>query len=166
MDYDLRGQDLRQAYARFGRIPLSDAAVWSLSLAQSVVNESLPQHMGYQAWITDVAGVDSFAPELTQWACALADTFATVKPKLKQRSRLLVENYSSDWGHSAALDGVKLALFGKLSVPSVRERAEQHGCKREAYQRIRNLIAGCLLLQAWQFEDALGWAVRLQRRAA
>jgi len=42
-------------------------------------------------------------------------------------------------------------------------RASEFGCSREAYKRVRDLIAGVVLLQIAQYEDALGWAMRVQR---
>lgn len=164
-DYDVRGQDLRQHYAGFGRLPLTEGAVWALALAQSVVNESLPNHIGYKAWITDVAGVDCFIPEMQAWAVGLADSYATLAPLRRQRRRRLVANYSPAWGHRAALDGLQMVVVGKASVPSLRSRSESCQCGLEPYQRVRNFVAGVIALQCWQFEDALGWAVRLQRRS-
>jgi hypothetical protein len=161
-DYTIKGRDLRQLYAGFGRRPLSDGAVWALSLADSTM--PLP-HIGYQAWITCVADVDCHGEELAAWVKGLAGCMATVKPLLGKRRRLLVTKYRQDWGDQAALDGLTLALYGPGSVTPVQTRALAFDCDRDAYRRIRDLVAGAVLVQLAQFEDALGWAVSVQRRA-
>lgn len=160
--YDIRGRDLRQLYAGFSRLPLSDEAVWSLSLAQSTLP---PEHIGYAAWITFVADTNCFAERLRDWVIGLARCMATVKPLLGRRRRLLVNSYEPTWGDQAALDGLSLALYGPKHVAGATARAQEFNCGRDAYRRIRDLIAGAVLMQLWQYEDALGWAVRLQRRA-
>ena len=160
-DYTIRGRDLRQLYAAFGRRPLTDGAVWALSLADSTL---MPGHIGYKAWITYVADIDCHGEELAEWARGLADCFATVKPLLTKRRRLLVASYDPRWGQQAGLDGLTLALYGASAVTPVQARATAFGCDRDAYRRIRDLVAGAALVQVAQFEDALGWAVGVQRR--
>lgn len=159
-DWQVKGRDLRQLYAPFCRRPLGDDAIWCLSLACSTLPEN---HIGYQAWITDVADADCHLPELARWSKSLAATAATLKPLLGRRRRLLVESYRQDWGDQAALDGLQMALQGKGAIPAATSRAEQFGIHRDPYKRIRGLIAGCVVLQMAQFEDALAWAVKVQR---
>lgn len=161
-DYTVRGRDLRQLYAAFCRRPLGDDAIWCLSLASSTLPE---HHIGYEAWITDTADTDCHIPQLLRWCKDLAATAATLKPLLglRQRRRLLVENYRKDWGDQAATDGLWLALKGKDSIPSAIDRAEQFGIHRDPYKRIRGLVAGCVVLQMTQYEEALQWAVKVQR---
>lgn len=159
-DYAVKGRDLRQLYAPFCRRPLGDDAIWCLSLAQTTLPEN---HIGYQAWITDTADADCHIPELMAWCKGLAATAATLKPLLGKRRRVLVESYRKDWGDQAALDGLLLALKGKDAVPALDARAEQFGCRWQAYGRIRGLVAGCVVMQMAQYEDALAWAVRVQR---
>lgn len=159
-DYQIKGRDLRQLYAPFCRRPLGDQAIWCLSLASSTLPE---HHIGYQAWITDTADTDCHISELLRWCKDLAATAATLKPLLGRRRRLLVESYRQDWGDQAAVDGLWLALKGKAAVPSLEFRAEQFGCRWQAYARIRGLVAGCVVLQMAQYEDALRWAVGVQR---
>ena len=57
------------------------------------------------------------------------------------------------------------ALYGPTKVAGHVQRADEFGCHRDAYKRIRDLIAGAVLLQLMQYEDALSWAVSVQRRA-
>jgi len=159
-DYQVKGRDLRQLYAPFCRRPLGDQAIWCLSLASSTLPD---KHIGYQAWITDTADTDCHAAELSAWCKSLAETAATLKPLLGKRRRLLVESYRKDWGDQAALDGLSLALRGKSSVPTLDSRAEQFGCRWQAYGRIRGLVAGCVVLQMTQYESALEWAVKVQK---
>ena len=162
-DYDLRGADLRQLFAGYCRIPLSDGAIWSLSLAQSTMP---PNSIGFEAWITHVADSDCHGERLADWAKALAHAMATIKPALPgKRRELLVRSYRKEWGDQAALDGLTAALWGDSRVPSYDSRAEQFKCRWQAYKRIRDLVRGVVTLQMVQFESALAWAVRLQRRA-
>lgn len=163
-DYDIRGADLRQLYAGFCRRTLSDSAIWSLSLAQSVIDESLPNHMGYKAWITYVADVDCYNADIAGWAIGLGAAMADTRPLLRKRRKVLVPSYKPEWGRAASRDGVQMALCGIKSAPPLAHRAEEFGINREPFQRVRDLVAGVLVLQMGQFEDALGWAVRLQRR--
>ena len=159
--YDIRGRDLRQLYAGFGRLPLNDGAVWALSLASSTLP---PNQIGYAGWITYVADVDCHRERLAQWVKDLARAMATCAPLLGKRRRQLVTSYETRWGDQAALDGLTLALYGPNHVEPILGRAGEFGCSREAYKRIRDLIAGAVLLQLAQYEDALGWAVAVQRR--
>ena len=158
--YDIRGRDLRQLYAGFGRLPLNDGAVWALSLASSTLP---PNHIGFAAWITYVADVDCHGERLAQWVKDLARAMATCAPLLGKRRRQLVTSYETRWGDQAALDGLTLALYGPTKVKGHVERSDEFGCHRDAYKRIRDLIAGAVLLQLAQYEDALGWAVKVQR---
>ncbi len=160
-DYFIRGQDLRSYYAGFTRRALPEGALWRLSLASSVLPE---EHVGYKFWLTLISGTDRFCPELQDWAIGLGATMARMKPRLKQRSRVYVSSYKHEWGRQASLDGLCMAqgldLWGGVSL---RERAEQFGCDREAYQRVRDFVAGAFTLSAWQYEDALRWAHRVAR---
>lgn len=159
-DYQVKGRDLRQAYAAFCRRPLGDRAIWCLSLASSTLPDN---HIGYEAWITEVSGADCHADTLRRWCVDLAEAAATLKPKLGERRRQLVECYRPDWGATAALDGLQMALCGLQSVPSYDSRADHYRIRWQAYKRIRDLVAGCVILQMAQYEDALAWAVRTQR---
>lgn len=161
-DYTIKGRDLRQLFAGFGRLPLNDSAIWSLSLASSTMPA---EHIGYEAWITMVADADCHAERLGDWVKALARCMATARPLLGKRRRVLVASYETAWGDQAALDGLTMALYGPAHVRGHVLRAEEFGCHRDAYRRIRDLIAGVVLMQMAQYEDALSWAVSVQRRA-
>ena len=159
-DFDVRGRDLRQAYAGFCRAPTTDAANWALCSASSHLPDG---HIGFEAWITDVAGADVYMPGLIRWAKRLAWCAACLKPRMGVRRRRMIEGYRSDWGNQAALDGLQLALTGKC--PSANLRAIEFGIHRDGYRRLRNFVAGAVLLQASQFESELAIAVREERRA-
>lgn len=161
-DWDIRGTDLRAYYAGFTRRALPEGALWRLSLASSCLPD---RHPGYKAWLTMVAGTERFCPELQAWAIGLGATIARMKPKLKMRSRTYVISYDHAWGKQASLDGLCCAILSPDHLPSIRERADEFGCDREAYQRVRDFVAGALALAAWQYEDALRWAHRVARDA-
>lgn len=161
-DWDVRGSDLRSYYASFTRRALPDGAIWRLSLASSCLP---PEHPGYMAWLTTVSGTERFCPKLQQWAIGLGTTIAAMKPKLRMRARTYVASYDHAWGKQASLDGLSIALFGANAVPATLARAEEFGCDRDAYKRIRDFVAGAIVLAAWQYEDALRWAHRVARDA-
>lgn len=157
--YDIRTPDLGQLFATFGRRPMPDWAIWSLSLAQSCQPEG---SIGFEVWITRVAGTDIHRDRMIGWAQGLAETLATVKPMLNKRRRAMFETYGKAWADQAAMDGIQLALAG--NYPPTATQAERFGACRKAYARMRNLIAGFAMLQCGQYEDALGWAVRQNSR--
>lgn len=161
-DYDIRSQDLQQYYASFCRRALPEGALWRLALASSCLPEG---HPGYMAWLTMVSGTERFGPQLHDWALGLGATIAHMKPKLRTRARTYVASYDHSWGRQAAADGLNIALYGRKSVPSIREQAEALECDREAYGRIRNFVAGAILLAVEQYEDALKWAHRVAKYA-
>jgi hypothetical protein len=160
-DWDVKGRDLRSYYAGFTRRALPEGALWRLSLASSVLPHG---HPGYMAWLTTVSGTDRFCLPLQEWAVGLGATVAKMKPRLRLRSREYVPSYADEWGRQASLDGLCIALWGEC-VPAVVARADEFGCDRDAYRRIRDFVAGALILAAWQYEDALRWAHRVARDA-
>jgi len=161
-DWDVRGQDLRTYYAGFTRRALPDGALWRLSLASSCLPE---RHPGYKVWLTMVSGTERFCVELQSWSVGLGATVARMKPRLNLRAREFVSSYDHAWGRQASLDGLKMALFGEENIESLRSRSDEFDCDREAYQRIRDFVAGAIVMAAWQYEDALRWAHRVARDA-
>lgn len=162
-DYSVRGPDLRSYYAGFTRRALPEGAIWRLSLASSCLPTG---HPGYMAWMTMVAGTERFCPELQRWAVGLGATIARMKPKLRARGRTYVASYDHAWGKQASLDGLICALFSRdTDVPAIAARADEFKCDRDAYRRIRDFVAGAMLLSIDQYEDALVWAHRVARDA-
>ncbi len=149
---------MRQAFAGFSRVPMNDAAIWSLSQASA----ALPRHhIGYEAWITEIAGADTHMSRIVKWAKRLAWCAACLKPRLGVRRRKMIEGYRQDWGDQAALDGVQLALTGQCA--SAGTQSEHFGIHRDGYRRLRNFVAGAIVLQSSQFESELAIAVRMNR---
>lgn len=157
---DIKGSDLRSYYAGFTRRALPEGALWRLSLATSCLPDG---HPGYKVWLTMVSGTERFVVELQDWAIGLAETIARMKPRLRKRAREYVPSYDTAWGKQAALDGLCMAIFGAEKVPAVAARADELNCDRDAYKRIRDFVAGALLLAQWQYEDSLRWAHRIAR---
>jgi hypothetical protein len=158
-DYDLKGPDLRSYYAAFGRRALPDGAIYTLAVAESALPDG---HIGYEAWMTQVAGVPFFAPSLKAWSVSLARTAATLRPLLGKRRVQLVKSYRDDWGSQAARDGLCVALWGEKVVPGLEARATEFGCRWQAYKRIRDIVGGCVIRQIDDFESSLVWATRLR----
>jgi len=158
-DYDNKAFDLQSYYGGFSRRALPEDALLRLSRASA----QLPrEHIGYKAWIYAVGGAErSTYRDVAVWCMALGRTIARMKPRLRFRSRRYVPSYEQKWGKWACLDAMSLALHGKC--PSLRERARQFGCDREAYARIRNFVAGALLLAMQQYEAELRTVFALER---
>lgn len=150
--WDIKGQDLRQYYAGFTRRALPDGAIWRLSMACQYLPEN---HVGYKVWLTLVTGTDRFVPELQEWAIALGAAIAQMKPRRNKLARTYVPSYKPDWGRQAALDGVTQALYGEARTPPYTAQADRFGARYEAYRRIRDFVAGALMLAAGQFESEL-----------
>lgn len=159
-DYDVKGRDLRQYYAIFTRRALPDGAIWRLALASTCLPGG---HPGYMAWMTVISGTERFCPELQRWAVGLGSTVARMKPRIRKNAREFVPSYRHEWGRQASLDGLCMALFGRDKVPATLARAESLGCERASYARVRNFVAGAILLSMQQYEDALQWAHRVAR---
>jgi hypothetical protein len=155
----VKGNDLRSYFAAFGRRAMPDAAIYTLAAANSVLPDG---HVGFEAWMTDAAGVPFFAPKLKAWSVDLARTAATLRPLLGKRRVPLVKSWREDWGPQAARDGLCLALFGEGAVAGLESRAKQYRCRWQAYKRVRDLVAGCVLRQMDEFESALVWATKLR----
>ncbi len=150
--WDIRGGDLRTYYAGFCRRALPDEAIWRLSLASSYLPK---EHVGYRVWLTMVAGTDRFLHDLEDWAVSLGQAVAQMKPRLRSHARQYVPSYREDWGRQAAIDGATLALYGAAHVPGYVGQAERFGCHRDAYKRIRDFVAGAMLIAADQYETEL-----------
>lgn len=147
-------------YAGFGRRTMSDGAIWCLALASDCLPD---RHPGFKLWITQVAGIERNIPELQEWARGVADTIAKMKPK-RIRSVTYVNKYDPRWGNQAAIDGLKLALFGEEDLTSANVRAQGFGCDRRDYKKIRNFVAGAALQSIYQYQNALLWAHRIARQ--
>lgn len=154
-DYASRGKDLRQRYAIFGRKTLDVNHHSVLSLAKSTMPEN---HIGDKLWLTMVSGTAIYADDLKNWSREFCEAICTMKPLRRNgRPYPVVSEYSRAWGDWAALDGLVIATgFGRRVA--AYEREKQLGCNRKRYTKARNLVAGALLVQADQFEEALGWS--------
>lgn len=150
--WDVKGPDLRQYYAGFCRRALPDEAIWRLSMASSYLPK---EHIGYQAWLTMVAGTDRFLHDLQDWAVSVGGAIAAMKPRLKSNARAYVPSYGAEWGRQAAIDGAILALYGERVVPAYTAQADTFGCHHASYKRIRDFVAGAMLVAAQQFEAEL-----------
>jgi hypothetical protein len=152
--------DLHTYYASFNRKAMPEGALQALSRASSHLPK---EHVGYKVWMTCVAGPRLFYDDLAAWSVTLGETISRLKPRLRFRSRTYVPSYKPDWGRVAALDGLHYVIDG--TAPKVTPRAEELGCDREAYLRIRNFVAGALLLAMQQYETELRVVVAVERMA-
>lgn len=156
MNHKISEDDVNNYYAGWGRHAMSDGAIWRLSLADSCMPEN---HIGYKVWLTKVAGTARFLPELQAFARSLAATMAKMHPKLEGReiAQPFLRGYRHEWGAQAATDALRLALFD-AKPESDADRADELGCGVKAYRKIRDIVAGIILVQERQFQDALMWA--------
>lgn len=156
-DYDLRGEDLDQRFARFGLRPLSDADVWALGMATMVMPDGSP---GAEGYLAQVSGTTLFAGRLTIWGRVVALGIAQggYKAPNGRRRRAYVEGYDESWGRYAVADGLTLALYGKAADPLGRGAANYQG-----YRRIRDFVGGALVDAIAEFRMALEWACGYRR---
>ena len=160
-DFDIRGKDLRQHFAIFGRKTLPDNLQSVLQLAKSTMPDN---HIGDKLWLTQVSGCVVYADHIKDWSREFAHAIATCKPYRGKynKNTWLVASYKRDWGDWSALDGIVIATgFGERI--SARARAKQFKVNRDAYVKVRNLVAGALLQQSAEFEEALGWSSWVHR---
>ena len=152
-DFDVKGKDMRQHFALFGRKNLGDEHQSILQLAKSTMPEN---HIGDKLWLTQVSGCTVYGDAIKDWAREFAHAIATCVPIRRIKSKTwLVASYNATWGDYAALDGIVIATgFGERI--SARSREKQFGCNRDAYVKVRNLVAGALLQQSSEFEEAMG----------
>lgn len=153
-DWNVRGQDLQQYFAGFGRRLMPDRAIWTLSLAASTLPD---HHIGCEAWLTCVSGIDTHCVTLQRWVAGLSLHFI--------RGRGRPARAKHGWHQRAALDGLIAAIFGHTSLrATTTERAQQFEMNPNAYVRMRRLIQGLVELQMSQFEQALIWAAKRNMR--
>lgn len=154
--YDLRAADISTYYARFGHRRLPHGALMALSAASAALP---PRHIGYMAWLTNVAGVDYFAPHLKQWAQSLGAHIANANVRAGHRRAKYCAAWRDDWGRQACLDGLSLGMFGRNYVVGSHVRAQQFDCRDEDYRKIRDFVGGAVGMAISQFECELRRAV-------
>lgn len=160
-DWDKKGQDLDQRFAKFCLRPLSEEDVWALSMAAMVMPDGSP---GAEAYLTQVAGVTAFSGRLTLWGRVVAIGIAEGRHKLQHghRRRKYVEGYDESWGRYAVADGLTLALFGWAEM-NAADRVSQLKCGRQGYERIRDFVGGALVSAIAEYRSALAWATGFRR---
>lgn len=161
-EWDAKGSDLDQRYARFCREPLSDDEVMWLGMADMVMPSG---SVGFQLFITSRSGCDSYLADISAWSDMVADVIAKAKFKAKggTRHRAYVEGYDKRWGRVAARDGVALAMWGTAGIPGINDRAKQFGCGSQGYQRIRDYVGGEAIVAIQEYKFALLWAMGRMR---
>lgn len=154
-DYDLRGDDMDQRFARFGLRPLSDADVWALGMATMVMPDGNP---GAEAYLAQVSGTTLFTERLTIWGrvVALGVAQGGYKAPNGRRRRAYVECYDESWGRYAVADGLTLALYGKAADAIGKS-------KDQGYRRVRDFVGGALVNSIAEFRIALEWATGARR---
>lgn len=159
-DYDVRGRDIDQLFASFGRRTLGDREIWALSLASMVTPDACP---GYEAYLTVVAGVDLFTPELERWGMDVARGFASAGYKGKGRKyrRTYVEGYKDEWGRYAVRDAVEWFVTGKCV--GGKARGHELSVGENQYRKIRDLVRGCFDIAFAEYKLALVWALGKRR---
>ena len=156
-DFDIKGKDTRQAFASFGRKALPDNLHSVLALATYNMPEN---HIGGAMWLTTVSGCTVYADKIKQWSNEFAHAIANVTPIRKKFANKvpLIPSYNATWGDWAALDGIVLATGFGERVPLLA-RSKQLNCQRDSYKKVRNFVAGALLLQMDEFEESIGHSV-------
>jgi len=157
-DWDIRGSDLDQRYARFAREPLSDDEILWLSLASRVMPAN---SIADKLFLTSRSGCDCYLSDIAAWGDMVADGIAKAlyRAKTGKRRRTYVEGYDARWGRQAARDGLAMAMFGPRDIPGVVARADQFGCGKQAYQRVRDFVGGAAAVCMEEYRWALLWAM-------
>lgn len=159
--HDIDGQDLDQRFAQFGRRHLSDAEVWALSMATMMMPDGSPGPEGY---LSKVSGTTLYAPRLMAWGLGVASGIsqAGYMARNGRRRRAYVEGYDEAWGRYAVADGLTLVLYGHAEK-NAADRVSRLGCGRQAFERIRDFVAGALLSAIAEFVVALEWSAGKRR---
>lgn len=156
-DWNVKGQDIDQRMAKYGRTRLTDEESWNLSKAFLVY-----PGIGCPLYLAHVSGVSHFSETIIEWAVAAAASAMSPRYKGKWGRRLAVPARIKDpiARKQAGLDGVWLAIYGLRlgSLPSLRERAAQFQIDREAYGRIRDAVQSDAINKIHGFRYALEWA--------
>ena len=154
-DWTVRGQDLDQRFAKFGRTHLTDGEVWALSLASIVCPDS---DLAYKLYLTSRAGVIYWAEDIRGWSADAAESLLDVRRQTTNgKTRAFIETDSVAWVRRAGIDGAAIALFGEI-VPSLGERAREFGVSRPTYAKVREFVAGVVSQHIDEFRHALAWA--------
>jgi len=157
-DYDIRGVDLDQRYARFCTRPLSDQEIWNLSKANIVCPS--PNDIGAKMYLTSRSTTTKCAVEIRNWAVALGVEIARSMYRPKGGTRRVVYSRIEDPKviRQAALDGAAIAMFGIRDIPTLWERRKQFGVDERAYRKIRDFVGGAAVNLIANFRFALEWA--------
>lgn len=110
---------------------------WWLGLCK-LVNGPVAQCL----YIAHVADDARHARGMKDWAYGVAAEYA-VSRGAGVRRRAVVEAYRPEWGHQAARDGLAAALWPQLvdEIPGIGKRCDEHGCGKQAYQRVRDEVS-------------------------
>lgn len=157
-DYDVRGTDLDQRYARWCLRPLTDQEIWNLGKA-SIVCPS-PHGIAAKMFLTSRSTTVEWAEEIRDWAAALGNEIAKAMylPKGGKRRVIYSRIESESVRRQAALDGVAIALFGVHATPTLWERRTRFGVDERAYRKIRDFVGGAAVNLIANFRFALEWA--------
>jgi len=157
-DWGIKGQDLDQRYAKFGRSLLTDQEVWNLSKAHLVCDGD--PIIACKLFLTSRSETAVYASDVYAWACMVGEGIATAmyKPKGAQRRRRYSEIESEMVRHQAALDGVVMAMFGKYAVPTLFERREEFAVDERSYRKIRDFVGGVAATLIANYSFALEYA--------
>jgi len=161
-DWDLRGRDLDTQFARFGLRALNDHEICALSIASMVTPSGSP---GAAAYLTYVAQVPGYLDELRAWGGMVASGVASAayKGRYGKRRRAYVEGYQESWGRIAVSDAMAMVFIGRGACPGLNERAALLGIGVQGFQRIRDFVAGALMVTIDEYRMALSWAYGMRR---
>ena len=171
-DYDLKTHDLKAKYLpdylaqRVAIFARKNFGVDEHSLVQLAREFAIERygvnHVGDKIYITIVAGSGKYIARLTDWAVEFGEAISKSTTENKYYRKALVTSYNRTWGSVASLDGLDIALYGKADK-SLRERARDFKCDRDAYKKVRNYVAGALLVQYDQFQEELIYSWRVHQ---
>lgn len=156
-DWDMRGRDVDQRYARWTLEALTDDEMLALGKAAMV---QPPGSVADQLFLTSRSECDCYGESLVRWGLMVADGIAKARYRHPggQRYRAYCEGYDPLWGRQAVLDGLALAMFGPSKVTGLTERAAQFQVGAHTYQKIRDFVGGIAAEGIGDFRFSLLWA--------
>lgn len=159
-DYDLRGKDLDQMFARFGMHALRDDEILALSLASMVTPKACP---GAEIYLLHVAHAADCLPVVRAWGMGVARGLAGAqyKGRGRVRRRALVEGYSDAWGKYAVYDAIMLIMY--CACEGIGTRCTMLGVGKQGYRRIRDLVREMFAIAIAEYKLALMWALGYRR---
>lgn len=130
------------------------------SLTRRDIGQDFPGWMLYRKVLT---GTSIFDDELDEWACNAAHALASAKQENGRRYIWQSVTARPGWVTQAAWDALDRVVNGVFPAP-LEVRAKRYGVSAPTYRKVRNVIAGGMLLGLETYRGILHYHyLRLRR---